>query len=104
MRPAEIAARHVGLIAVQQSRINKASREAVADDPGGSMFEFVALTYGVIASFIMASASRNRRERRRNPPLLVLFGLMLMGLSAAMGVLLLGYAGYQVLSGAPAIV
>jgi dipeptide/tripeptide permease len=68
------------------------------------MFEFAALTYGVLASFVMASASRNRRERRRNPPVLVLFGLMLMSLSAGLAVLLLGYAGYEILSGAQTVV
>ncbi|WP_420142296.1 hypothetical protein [Sphingomonas sp.] len=59
------------------------------------MFEVAALTYGVLASFIMASAGRNRREKRRNPPLLTLLGLTLMALSATMAVLLLGYAAWN---------
>jgi hypothetical protein len=66
------------------------------------MFEFAALTYGVLTSFVMASASRNRRERRGHSPLLILFGLGLMGLSGAMAALLLTYSAYQILTGAPA--
>jgi sugar phosphate permease len=66
------------------------------------MFEFAALTYGLLASFVMASAHRNRRERRRNPPVLTLAGLVLMGLSATMAVLLTGYALYAWLSGSAA--
>jgi len=64
------------------------------------MFEFAALTYGVIVSFVMASTSRNRREARHNPPLLNLFGWTLMTFSATSGVGLLGYCGYHALTGA----
>ena len=63
------------------------------------MFEVAALFYGVLASFIMASASRNRREARRNPPIIQLFGWAMMAFSAAMGVLLLGYAAWHLLVG-----
>ena len=63
------------------------------------MFEFAALTYGVIASFVMASASRNRREARSHPPILMLFGWLLMAFSLTMGVGLLGYAGYGMVTG-----
>jgi len=65
------------------------------------MFEFVALTYGVIASFVMASASRNRRVGRIHPPILVLFGWALMAFSATVGLGLLGYAGYHAAIGTP---
>ena len=64
------------------------------------MFEFAALTYGVIATFVMASAHRNRRDARRNPPLLALFGWLLMAFSLSVGVGLLGYAGYCAITGA----
>jgi len=64
------------------------------------MFEFAAVTYGVIASFVMASASRNRREARSNPPMLHAFGWTLMTFSATTGVGLLGYCGYHALTGA----
>jgi hypothetical protein len=65
------------------------------------MFEFAALTYGVIASFVMASVNRNRRDARKNPPLLNLFGWLLMAFSLSLGVGLLGYAGYCAATGAP---
>jgi hypothetical protein len=65
------------------------------------MFEFAALTYGLIASFVMASASRNRREQRAHSPLLIGFGWMLMAFSLTIGVGLLAYCGYHALTGAP---
>ena len=68
------------------------------------MFEFAALTYGVIASFVMASANRNRREARKNPPLLSLFGWVLMAFSLSVGVGLLGYCGYSALTGTPLLI
>ena len=63
------------------------------------MFEVAALFYGVLASFIMASASRNRREARRNPPAVQLFGWAMLAFSAAMGAMLLGYAAWRLLAG-----
>ena len=42
------------------------------------MLEVAALFYGVIASFIMASTARNRREARRNPPIVALFGWFML--------------------------
>ena len=65
------------------------------------MFEFAALTYGMIVSFVMASTSRNRREARNNPPILHAFSWTLMTFSATTGVGLMGYCGYSALTGAP---
>jgi choline-glycine betaine transporter len=59
------------------------------------MIQFAALIYGVLASFIVSSATRNRREARDNPPELTLFAWALMSFSAATGALLLGYAGMK---------
>jgi len=59
------------------------------------MLEFAALTYGVLATFVVNSARRNRREERANPPILTLFGFLLMAFSMAMSVMLIGYVGYQ---------
>jgi hypothetical protein len=64
------------------------------------MLEVAALFYGVLASFIMASMSRNRREQRSHSPMLAAFGWLLLAFSGAMGVLLVGYAGYSTLAGA----
>ena len=65
------------------------------------MFEFAALTYGVITSFVMASVHRNRREARAHPPLLVLFGWTLMTFSLTTGLGLLGYCAYHASTGTP---
>lgn len=59
------------------------------------MFEAAALFYGLIASFVMASASRNRREKRHNPPVVLLAGWLLMSFSGAIGLMLLGYAAVK---------
>ncbi|PZU11495.1 MAG: hypothetical protein DI605_00410 [Sphingomonas sp.] len=66
---------------------------------GIKMIEVAALFYGVLASFIMASVSRNRREERINPPIVTLFGWVLLSFSAVMGTLLLGYAAFLLLTG-----
>jgi hypothetical protein len=65
------------------------------------MFEFVALTYGVLASFIMTSASRNRRDARKNPMILNLFGWGMMSFSLVAALFILSYIAYQMLSGQP---
>ena len=59
------------------------------------MFEVAALTYGAVASFVLSSASRNRKAQRTNPPQVALLGWLLMSFSGAAGVMLLGYAGAQ---------
>lgn len=57
------------------------------------MLEVAAACYGVIASFVVASASRNRREQRDHSAVLTLFAWLLLSFSAVLGVLLLGWAG-----------
>jgi hypothetical protein len=64
------------------------------------MFEFAALTYGVLASFIMAAVSRNKREARGNPPVLTLFAWLFAAFSLSSAMLLIGYVGWSALSGA----
>ncbi|MDO6416501.1 hypothetical protein Q4F19_19110 [Sphingomonas sp. BIUV-7] len=64
------------------------------------MLEVAALFYGLLASFIMASASRNKREARGHPPILTLFGWAMLSFSAVMGAMLLAYAGWLLLTGA----
>jgi len=68
------------------------------------MFELVAVTYSVIASFVVASAARNRRNARNNPPILELFGWLLMTFSGTTGVGLLACAAYSALTGTPPII
>ena len=63
------------------------------------MFELAALTYGVIASFVMASVSRNDRDARTNPPVLTLFAWLMAAFSLSLALLLILYVGWQALSG-----
>lgn len=63
------------------------------------MFEFAALTYGVLASFVLASASNNKRANRANPRVVTLFGLGLMAFSLTLSVLLSAWVAYQVAGG-----
>jgi hypothetical protein len=64
------------------------------------MLEVAALFYGVIASFLMASVSRNKREARGNPPIVTLFGWSMLSFSAVMGALLTFYAAWLLVTGA----
>ncbi len=52
------------------------------------MFEFAALTYGVIASIILSVAQRNRKMARPHPPLLLYTGYLLCGVSGGVAVIL----------------
>jgi hypothetical protein len=57
-----------------------------------SMLEFAVFTFGMLASFVLSGLGRNKKAQRANPPILRYMGLVLMGFSGAMGVMLLGYA------------
>jgi len=61
------------------------------------MFEFAALTYGVLASIILSAAQRNRKLAKPHPPMLLYAGYLLCGLSAGVAVILayiaLSFAG-----------
>lgn len=52
------------------------------------MFEFAALTYGLLASVILSAAQRNRKLARPHPPLLLYMGYLLCGLSAGLAIVL----------------
>jgi hypothetical protein len=64
------------------------------------MFEFAAFTYGLLASYVLASIGNNSRAARPNPKLLTLFGWGLMAFSLTLALLLGGYAVYSSLVGA----
>jgi hypothetical protein len=66
------------------------------------MFELAALTYGVLASFVMASLTRNKRAARQNPPMLSLFAWCLAGFSLGSAIMLIGYVGMNAMSGGAA--
>lgn len=61
------------------------------------MFEFAAFTYGILASFVLASISNNKRANRENPRIVTLFGWCLMAFSMTLSVLLSSWAVYQTL-------
>ncbi len=59
------------------------------------MVETAVFTYGLLASFVLSGAARNKRMERPNPALLTYIGYLLVGMSAAASVLLAGYAVWQ---------
>lgn len=63
------------------------------------MFEFAALTYGMLASFVLASISNNQKAARRNPRIVTLCGWGLMAFSLTLSLLLSGYVAYSVIGG-----
>lgn len=64
-----------------------------------TMFEFAALTYGVLASVILSAAQRNRKLARPHPPLLLYMGYLLCGLSAGLSAILAIVALTQLIGG-----
>lgn len=61
------------------------------------MFEFAAVTYGLLASFVLSAAQRNHRERRPHPRILRHFGYVLCGLSGGSALILSGIVVHQLL-------
>lgn len=53
------------------------------------MLGAIMFTYGMLASFVLSGAQRNRKLDRPNPPILAYCGHVLCGLSGAMSLLLL---------------
>ncbi len=56
------------------------------------MFEFAALTYGLLASIVLSAAQRNRKLARPHPPMLTYIGYLLCGLSAGLALALTALA------------
>ena len=63
------------------------------------MFEFVAFTYGVLGSFVLASINNNKRANRENPRIVTLFGWTLMAFSMTLSLLLSGWLAWQTIGG-----
>lgn len=63
------------------------------------MFEFAALTYGLLTSVILSAAQRNRKLARPHPPLLLYMGYLLCGLSAGIALVLCCIVLVQLLAG-----
>ncbi|CAH0349309.1 hypothetical protein BH11PSE5_BH11PSE5_19140 [soil metagenome] len=62
------------------------------------MIEFAALTYGVLASFVLTSAGRNRAKQQPHPPMVQYVGYMLCGVSAGASAILSGIAIHQLMA------
>lgn len=56
------------------------------------MIEFTVFTFGMLASFVLSGLGRNKKAARANPPMLHYMGLVLMGFSAALGMMMLAWA------------
>ncbi len=52
------------------------------------MFEFAALSYGLLASVILSAAQRNRKLAKPHPPLLLYMGYLMCGVSAGVAIAL----------------
>lgn len=52
------------------------------------MLGAIVFTYGMLASFVLSGASRNRKIRRPNPPILAYVGYVLCGLSGGLALML----------------
>jgi len=65
------------------------------------MFEFAAFTYGLLASFVLASFRNNRRAARPDPQLLTLCGWGLLAFSLTLSLGLSAWAATAAVSGAP---
>ncbi|KFG91806.1 putative membrane protein [Sphingobium herbicidovorans NBRC 16415] len=63
------------------------------------MFEFAALTYGVLTSVILSAAQRNRKLAQPHPPMLLSAGYLLCGVSAGVAVILAYIALSQFVGG-----
>jgi hypothetical protein len=63
------------------------------------MIEAVAVTYGMLLSFVLSGASRNQKLDRPNPAMLSYVGYVLFGMTAALAAVLPIYAGWSIATG-----
>jgi hypothetical protein len=63
------------------------------------MLEAVALTYGMLLSFVLSGASHNHKLARPNPPVLMYVGYVLFGGTCALTVALSVYAAWGMTTG-----
>ncbi|MDR6787513.1 hypothetical protein J2Y58_000854 [Sphingomonas sp. BE138] len=62
------------------------------------MIEAVALTYGMLLSFVLTGASRNKKLSRANPPILTYVGYVLFGITCSVAVMAATYAAWGVVT------
>jgi hypothetical protein len=63
------------------------------------MFGAIAFAYGLLTSFVLSGAARNRKLQRRNPPMLEYVGYVCFGCSTGLSVLLFARVGYRLIMG-----
>ena len=56
------------------------------------MFEFVALTYGLLTSFVLSSLHGNEKRAQPTPPVMIAIGWFLFGFSATFAAVMFGAA------------
>ena len=64
------------------------------------MIQFAIFFYGILAMFVTLSIQRNAREQRTHSRALTMAGWSVMSSSATLGVLLLAYVAYCMMTGA----
>jgi hypothetical protein len=62
------------------------------------MFGVVVFTYGLVTSFVLSGASRNRKLQRPNPPMLVHIGHVCLGFSIGLSSLMTGLALWKLIA------
>lgn len=68
------------------------------------MIEAVALTYGMLLSFVLTGASRNRKLARANPPMLMYIGYVLFGVTCSVVLMAASYAAWGVITDSAAAI
>jgi len=78
---------------IRQHRGDSSRSKGYSFGWGFKVFETAIVTYGMLTSFVLSGAERNRRASRANPKMLERVGYVLCGTSAgAAGLLLLAAA------------
>ncbi len=83
---------------VNRTRLLGAAADSLRARAG--MIEAVALTYGMLLSFVLSGASHNRKLERPNPPMLNYVGYVLFGATVTAALLLAGYGVWGMATGA----
>lgn len=61
------------------------------------MFGAIVFTYGLLTSFVLSGASRNRKLQRANPPMLTYVGYVCFGFSIGLSVLMTLLAAWKLI-------
>ena len=56
------------------------------------MIELAAVTYGMLLTFVFSSLRGNAKRKQNNPPVMILVGYFLVGVTAVLSATLFGIA------------